>query len=65
MARPSPYSNEQRSAIIQAAIAAKKDGKWADGLEAAKGAGFKGGLPYLMKMIRGPGKPKAAGRQRG
>lgn len=60
MPRKSQYTEAQKSAIIQAAVSGKAKGKWSDALEAAKAEGFKGGLAYLMKMVRGEGKPKKA-----
>jgi hypothetical protein len=60
MARQSQYGDEQKSKIIQAAIAARAKGSWADALGAAKGEGYKGGLAYLVIMVRGRGRPKKA-----
>ena len=68
MARPSPYDDKTKAAIIQAAVDARKDGKqWGDALSAAKEAGYTGGQQYLVKMIRGSGasgaiKPRGKGR---
>jgi hypothetical protein len=68
MARPSPYDAKTRQAIIDAAVGARSGGKkWSDAYEAAKGEGYKGGLQYLMKMIRGSGASGGGkrGRRRG
>jgi hypothetical protein len=63
MARPSPYDDKTKQAIIHAALNARAEGKkWGEAYEAAKGEGFKGGLQYLVKMIRGSG---AKGARRG
>lgn len=54
MARPSPYDEATRAAIIEAAVAARKDGKkWGEAFSAAQECGYKGGQQYLVKMIRG------------
>jgi len=53
MARPSPYTEGQKTAILDAVKAARKTGTWPDALKAAKEAGFKGKLPYLMKFAGG------------
>ena len=60
MPRQSQYDEEQKSKIIRAAIAAKAKGSWADALGAAKDEGYKGGLAYLVILVRGRGKPKRA-----
>ena len=70
MARPSPYTPEQKTAILEAVKAARKTGTWPDALKAAEGAGYKGGMQYLMKFAdsskRGATKtPKAAGPKKG
>ena len=69
MARPSPYDDQTKAAIIQAAVDARKEGKqWGEALSAAKNAGYKGGQQYLVKMIRGSGASgaiKARGKRRG
>ena len=63
MARPSPYSEKQKSAILEAVKAGRKSGKkWPEILEAAKAEGFKGGLPYLVKFSRASGAVR--GRRR-
>jgi hypothetical protein len=67
MARPSPYTDAQKASILEAVKTSRKDGSWADALKAAKEAGFKGGVQYLMKFASGgkkPGKPKG-GKARG
>ena len=66
MARPSPYDDKTKQAIIHAALNARAEGKkWNEAYEAAKGEGFKGGLQYLVKMIRGSGASGKRGRRRG
>lgn len=60
MPRQSQYSEEQKSKIIHAAIAARARGSWADALDAAKAEGYKGGLPYLVILVRGKFRPKKA-----
>lgn len=62
MSRVSPYSDDQRAAIVQAAKNAQRKGNWQDGLKAAKEEGYKGGLGYLMKLVS-PGKRR--GRPQG
>ena len=49
MPRPSPYTPEQKTAILDAVKAAREVGKWPDALKAAEEAGHKGGFQYLMK----------------
>ena len=56
MARPSPYTDAQKAAILDAVKTARKTGTWPDALKAAEGAGFKGGLQYLMKFVSGGAK---------
>jgi hypothetical protein len=51
MSRPSRYDDATKSRIIEAARAAKENGKWADALEAARKQGYVGQLSYLMKMV--------------
>lgn len=68
MARPSPYDEQTRTAIVTAAVGARKGGKsWNDALDAAKEAGYKGKLQYLVKMVRGSGAGgiRTRGRKRG
>jgi hypothetical protein len=65
MPRQSQYSDEQKSKIVHAAIAARAKGKWADALDAAKSEGYKGGLPYLVTMVRSGFRPKKRGRRMG
>jgi hypothetical protein len=68
MARPSPYSEQTRTAIVDAAVGERKSGKsWNDALDAAKKAGYKGKLQYLVKMVRGSGAGgiRTRGRKRG
>jgi hypothetical protein len=66
MARPSPYDDKTKQAIIHAALKARAEGrKWNEAYEAAKGEGYKGGLQYLVKMIRGSGASGKRGRRRG
>jgi len=56
MPRPSPYTDKQKAAIIEAVKSSRKSGKkWSEILAAATGAGYKGGLQYLMKLARGSG----------
>jgi len=65
MPRVSPYSDEQKSAIIKSAKKAQRKGNWQDGLKAAKDAGYKGGLGYLMKLVGGGkrrGRPKGSNK---
>ena len=51
MARPSPYTDKQKSAILDAVKSGRKAGKkWPEILETAKSEGFKGSLQYLMKF---------------
>ena len=65
MARPSPYDEKTRQAIIDAAVGARKEGlKWSDALKAAEAQGYKGGPQYLVKLIRSAGA-LPAGRRRG
>ena len=67
MPRVSPYSDDQKAAIIKAAKQAQRKGSWQDGLKAAKEAGYKGGLPYLMKLAGGGkrrGRPKASSKSK-
>ena len=58
MPRPSPYTPEQKTAILDAVKAARKIGKWPDALKAAEEAGYKGGLQYLMQMASASGAVK-------
>jgi len=60
MARPSPYTEAQKAAILEAVKTARKTGTWPDALKAAEGAGFKGGLQYLMKFVGGGSKRRKA-----
>lgn len=60
MPRPSPYTAEQKTSIIEAAIAAKAAGNWNDALSAAKDAGYTGKVAYLKLLIRGTKPSKAA-----
>lgn len=53
MPRTSPYTDAQKSAILEAVNSARKTGSWLDALKAAQDAGFKGGLQYLMKFAGG------------
>ena len=63
MPRPSPYTDKQKSAILEAVKAGRKSGKkWPEIHAAATEAGFKGGLQYLMKMARKSGAVR--GRRR-
>ena len=56
MSRPSPYTDKQKAAILEAVKSSRKSGKkWPEVYEAAKAEGFKGGLPYLVKMSRAAG----------
>ena len=51
MPRPSPYTDKQKAAILEAVKSARKAGKkWPEILEAAKAEGFKGGLEYLKQF---------------
>lgn len=53
MPRLSPYTDAQKSAILEAVKSGRKAGKkWPEILEAAKAMGFKSGLPYLMQFAR-------------
>ena len=57
--RKSQYDPETKAAIIKATADARSAGKtWADALDAAKSAGFKGSLPYLMKTAQTSGAVK-------
>ena len=58
MPRTSPYTPEQKAAILVAVKDARKEGQWSDALKAAEEAGFKGGLGYLMKLASSNGTPK-------
>src|SRR5476649_1352340 len=60
MARPSPYTEEQKTAILEAVKTSRKTGKWPDALKAAEEAGYKGGLQYLMKLAKGKKKSSKA-----
>ena len=63
MARPSPYDDKQKAAILAAVASGRKSGKkWPEVLKAAEAEGYKGGLAYLMKLSRAPGAIK--GRRR-
>ncbi|MGD0093482.1 MAG: hypothetical protein ABSE73_26515 [Planctomycetota bacterium] len=56
------YNPKTKAAIIEAALAARKDGKtWAGAFQAAKGAGYNGSLGGLDQMVRNAGR-KAPGR---
>jgi len=56
MPRPSPYTDAQKSAIIEAVKSGRKDGKkWPEILRAATESGFKGGLQYLKQFARAAG----------
>jgi hypothetical protein len=65
------YSPKTRTAILDAVRQARAQKKsWKDAHTAAKAAGYKGGLPAIIKMVRmesgkGPGRPKGAGRRPG
>src|SRR5476651_1624910 len=51
MPRPSPYTDKQKSAILEAVKSGRKAGKkWPEIHAAATEAGYKGGLQYLMKF---------------
>lgn len=71
------YSPAVKSAILSAAIAARGAGTWADAHIAAKGAGYRGSVQGIVKMIRsgnqkkrvrkptmkrGPVRPKRSGK---
>ncbi len=60
MPRTSPYTDEQKSAIIEAVKTARKTGSWPDALKAAKDAGYKGQLQYLMKFAGGKKQQKSS-----
>ena len=63
--RKSQYDAETKAAIIKATADARSAGKtWAEALEAAKGAGYKGSLPYLMKTAQTSGTVKVRRRRR-
>ena len=63
--RKSPYDAETKAAILKAAADARGAGKsWAEALDAAKAAGYKGSLQYLVKMARGSGAVKVKGRRK-
>ena len=63
--RKSQYDAETKAAIIKATADARSAGKtWADALVAAKGAGYKGSLPYLMKTAQSSGAVKVRRRRR-
>ena len=65
MARPSPYDEQTKQAIIEAAVSARKEGlKWNEAFSAAQEKGYKGGLQYLVKLIRSTGAAPT-GKRRG
>ena len=56
MPRPSPYTDKQKAAILEAVKSGRKAGKkWPEIHEAATEAGFKGGLEYLKQFARAAG----------
>ena len=56
MPRPSPYTDAQKAAILDAVKTGRKAGKkWPEIHAAATEAGYKGGLQYLMKMASNAG----------
>ena len=64
--RKSQYDAETKATILKATADARKAGMtWEDALVAAKACGFKGTLPYLMKMGRDSGAVKIRRNKRG
>lgn len=64
--RKSQYDEETKAKILKATADARKAGMtWDDALVAAKASGFKGTLPYLMKMARDSGAVKIRAKKRG
>ena len=56
MPRPSPYTEAQKAAILDAVKSGRKAGKkWPEIHAAATEAGYKGGLQYLMKLASNAG----------
>ncbi len=63
--RQSPYDAEAKAAILKAAADARAAGKsWAEALDAARAAGYKGSLQYLMKTARESGVVKMKTRRK-
>src|SRR3954447_20695763 len=64
------YTSETKKAILEAAIAARGQGKsWREAFDAAKAAGYNGSAPGLVQMLRNAsarkGSPAKVGRPRG